>query len=474
MRARYLNRGQGLVEYVIVLALISMVVVGGLMITGENTGAVYGDVADALPGVDGTPQPTEIPSEIKVLVLSAAGEKLGDVTVSAFNSAEEDKGSAETDSSGLATFSDLDAGRYVFRADYRGQGYWSETVVVPNDSQVTITITERQVQVYVVDAHGRTLQDVPVYAFTGDEDYTGEKQKTDQNGAAIFTLPDGDYMFRADYQAQETWSEKINTQQTSSVHIRIPIANFTVRVYRRSGSSVADVPVYAFNEGGDYTGIKTRTGNDGTAVMELPNGKYQFRADYDGADYWSEVVTSPDANSTAIYVGGTDVTVRVTDTNGNLLSNKMVYVYNGDGEYLGKGSSTDQNGSVTFELNDGSYRFRTIDDGESYWSDEISVPKTTNATIKVSGGDLLVTVTDKRNNPLDSVAVYVFYYRRSGHSTYYEYTGYAKYSDANGQASFDLGDGEYRILAYDFSNGDYEWSKTVKVPADDSVNIRIK
>ncbi len=473
MKKRKNNKGQGLVEYVIVLALISMVVVGGLMITGENTGSVYGDVATALPG-DGTPQPTEIPSEIKVQVQTASGENLENVRVIAFNAAEEETGNAETDANGLATFSDLDAGRYVFRADYRGQGYWSETVTTPQDTQTIITITERQVQVYVIDANGRTLEDVPVYAFTGDEDYTGNKGKTDQNGSVTFTLPDGEYKFRADYQAQATWSETIDTRQNSSVHIRIPIAEFTVRVYRRSGDAVADVPVYAFNEDGGYTGIKVRTDSNGAAVMELPSGEYKFRADYDGSAYWSDEITVPKVNSTSLYVGGYDVTVRVTDANGNVIPNKMVYVYDEDGQYLKKGKSTDQNGSVTFELNEGAYRFRATDESRDFWSDEIEVPDATNAVIKIQSDDFTVTVTDRRNNPSSGVGVYVFRYRRHKHNTYYEYTGLSKYSDENGQASFDLSDGEYIILAYDFSRGDYEWSKKIEIPGQDSVTVRIR
>jgi len=85
-----------------------------------------------------------------------------------------------------------------------------------------------------------------------------------------------------------------------------------------------------------------------------------------------------------------------------------------------------------------------------------------------------VTVKDKKNNPLQSIAVYIFKYSRHGNATYYEYTGIAKYSDLNGQASFDLSDGKYIILAYDLSNGDYEWSNKINIPAQDKVTVRIR
>ena len=472
MNKRNGNKGQGLMEYAIILALVSMVAMGGIMALGENSRNTYAD----LPGVseEGTAVPTPMPAEITVQVRTEKGENLMDLIVIGFNAQEEEIGSVVTDASGLATFSELDPGPYVFRATYAGQGYWSETVITPQDTQTTILISERQVQVYVVDSHGRTLQNVPVFAFNEDKDYGGQKEKTDKNGSVSFILPDGDYKFRADYQAQETWSETINTQENSSVQIRVPIAEFTVRVTRRNGQSVANIPVYAFNANGGYTGIKTRSNQNGTAVLEIPDGNYKFRADYGGDEYWSNSVTSPDANSISLYVGGYDVTVRVTDTNGNTIANQMVYLYNGDGEYLKRGKSTDKNGSVTFELNEGSYRFRALKEGGEFWSSTINVPNTKNATIRIERDSFLVTVTDKKDISGQRIAVYVYRYRRSGRNTYYDYTGLAKYIDLNGQAAFDLSDGDYIFLAYNFTRGRYEWSNKVKVPSKNSVTIRIR
>lgn len=467
------NQGQGLLEYVLLMALVGIVVVGGVALTGSSAGGAYDRVLGGLSDGESEPTPvtTASPENVRVLVVKDTGEPLAHVTVDAFDDSESLAGSSETDSTGLATVTDLTSSRFVFRATYVGQAYWSDTISVPEQRQVTITIAERQFNVHVMNAHGEPLNDVLVYVFNESGGYSGIKETTDQNGMATFTLPDGAYTFRADYHAQETWSDLVSTPENSSVDIRVPIAPFSVRVYRHDGQSVANVPVYAFNEAGNYTGISERTGNDGAAVLELPNGKYQFRVDYEGDEYWSGTITTPDTDATTVQVGGVDVTVHVTDASGNTIPNKAIYLYNADGEYLGKGRSTDQNGSVTFELKDGVYRFRTIDDGQDYWSDEISVPKTTSATIKITRGNLVVTVNDKKNHPMSGIAVYVFYYRRSGDS---EYTGYSKYCDLNGQASFDLSDGDYSILAYDFSNGNYEWSKKIKIPAHKAITIRIK
>ena len=475
MKVQAKTKGQGFIEYALLLALISLIAIGGVVATGESAGSAFDDISTKLPdsGLEGTPEPTQAPTTVRVLVISSSGEKLEKVHVAAYNAAEEEVGAMETDSNGSTLFSDVADGRYIFRADYRGQEIWSETIVVPDQREVTITIDEKQLQVFVIDAHGQTLQGVPVYVFTESEDYIGQKGTTDQNGSVLFTLTEGKYKIRADYQAQETWSEMVDTMKTSSVHIRVLIAKFTVHVNRRSGGAIGNIPVYAFNKDGSYAGITARTSQDGKAILELPNGVYKFRADYGGSDYWSDIVTSPNVNSTSIYVGGVNVTVRVTDKNGKSAHNKTVYVYNSNGEYLNKSGKTDKNGSVSFELNDGSYRFRVTEKSKSYWSDEIKVPNTTNASIQLRQGGFTVKVTGKKNNPSSGVSIYIFRYSRSGHHTRYEYTGLAKYSDVNGQAIFDLSDGEYVALVYS-SSTNYQWSSVFKIPKKDSVTVKIR
>jgi hypothetical protein len=58
------------------------------------------------------------------------------------------------------------------------------------------------VSVTVQDWGGAPLQAVPVYAFFGGS-YTGYNKTTNAAGQAVFTLPQGDYRFRADYQGAQ-------------------------------------------------------------------------------------------------------------------------------------------------------------------------------------------------------------------------------------------------------------------------------
>ena len=463
------NLGQGLVEYVLLISLLAMVVVGGAVLTGKSTSDVYENISDEFGGEVTTPVATPLPHSVQVSVAKDSGEVIPDTDVEAFGENEELVGFAATDSTGVATITDLQEARYVFRVSYAGQEYWSETITVPEQTATTITITEQQFNVHVMNAQGAALNDVPVFVFNESGGYIGKKGTTDQNGMVAFQLTDGTYKFRADYHAQAAWSDVVVVPELSSVDIRVPIAPFTVRVYKRDGSAVKDVQVYAFNESGSYSGISARTGNDGAATMELVNGKYQFRVDYDGEAYWSKIITTPDTNETTVQVGNVNVTVRVSDSNGNPLSKKKVYVYDEDGKYIKKGQETENNGTVTFELPGGKYRFRVAENSQDYWSEEITVPQTTSAAITVTDDSLVVQVVDKKNEPLDRVAVYIY---RSSHKEN-EYTGIVKYTDENGQVSFELSKGDYRILAYDIANDRYEWSNTIEVPTSKTVTLRI-
>ncbi len=463
------NSGQGLIEYVLLIALVGLVVVGGLTLTGESTSDAYNRILDSFSDGAPTPVATALPQNVRVLVMKDSGEPLAEIDVDAFGESENLVGTAATNESGIATITDLDSSRFVFRASYAGQAYWSDTISVPAQTEVTISIPEQEFNVHVMNARGESLSDVPVFAFNASGGYIGKKAETDQNGMATFDLPDGTYKFRADYHAQATWSDPVTTPADTSVDIQVPSASFTVNVYRRDGRAVADVKVYAFNAAGGYSGVSTRTDNDGAAVMELPNGKYQFRVDYEGEAYWSDTITAPDTSTTTVQVGDVDVTVQVSDSSGKPLSKKRVYVYDEDGRYIKKGKKTDNNGNVTFELPSGKYRFRVIEKSQSYWSDEITVPQTTSATITVTDENLVVAVEDRKHEPLGGIAVYIYTYSHKK----YEYTGIVKYTDENGQVSFELSKGDYRVLAYDIENKRYEWSKTITVPASKTVTVRI-
>lgn len=344
------------------------------------------------------------------------------------------------------------------------------TTVTP---QVTPTPME-DITVSVSDQNGEALAGVPVLAFNSGDNFLNLKKTTGENGQARFTGFDpGGYSFRADYQGQDFWSNTINYPGQHQASIQIERFTITVKVVQEgSDVGVPGVPVYAFSEGGNCTGQTGTTGPDGQTELQLVSGNHKFRADYNRETYWSETVNVPAASSVTIEVGLAQVTVNVRDPLGNNIANVRVYAFQHDGSYLGMTGTTNQSGQVIFELENGNYKFRADYQGATYWSDPITVPDSTSATITVGLGKLHVSVTDQQGAPLSNVWVYVFPLRGWFWPTQYGVT------DAYGNIYFDANNlnanQRYRVLAYDYyGSRQWRWSPAFRPPITETIQIKL-
>jgi hypothetical protein len=70
-------------------------------------------------------------------------------------------------------------------------------------------IGTRKHKAIMADTDGTAQAGLSMYAFDGDT-YTGYSGKTDENGQVVFTLPLGDYRFRADRNGTQFWSDEEN------------------------------------------------------------------------------------------------------------------------------------------------------------------------------------------------------------------------------------------------------------------------
>jgi hypothetical protein len=139
------------------------------------------------------------------------------------------------------------------------------------------------VTITIEDWGGAPLGSVPVYAFSGGA-YTGYSKTTDASGQAVFTLPQGSYRFRADYQGAQYWSGETDHCtlpgcESATVVVTLPV---TVTVEDTDTLPQEGLPVYVF-DGATYTGYNGVTDAAGEVVFTLPQGDYRFRADYQGA-----------------------------------------------------------------------------------------------------------------------------------------------------------------------------------------------
>ena len=59
----------------------------------------------------------------------------------------------------------------------------------------------------------------------------------------------------------------------------------------KTGADVVGAPAYLFTPSGGYLGKSETTDENGVAQFLLPDQQYKFRIDYEGSQYWSDVVT---------------------------------------------------------------------------------------------------------------------------------------------------------------------------------------
>ena len=142
----------------------------------------------------------------------------------------------------------------------------------------------KELTVTVSNTAGTLMPGLSVYAFDGTT-YTNYSEITDENGAVVFSLSDGDYRFRADYNGTQFWSSEANHCtlpgcEAAAVKVTSPV---TVSVADTDGTAQAGLSVYAF-DGETYSGTMNAAWQ---AVFTLPVGQYRFRADYDGVPFWS-------------------------------------------------------------------------------------------------------------------------------------------------------------------------------------------
>jgi|GEM_PF-4379843 len=278
--------------------------------------------SEAVTVADGGPNAVPLDTGGGLLTLTlqrAPGDYMAGVKAYLFSGSGVYLGLSETTSEqGLVSF-EVPSGMYKIRADYLGQQFWTDPVAVASDAATPLTISHAEVDVRVVgENNGSTVPraDVPVCLFTADGAYQGISENTGPAGEAGFLLPPGQYKFRADYLNGQHWSDVID-QQSLAITINEGDANVSVTLLNHA---LEDVSVYVFDAAGTYLGLTDTTdtsdgAEEGTVVFRLPQGDYNFRADFMGNRYYSGVTTviADQSNPIAVSTGGADFTLTVLE-----------------------------------------------------------------------------------------------------------------------------------------------------------------
>ena len=362
-----------------------------------------------------------------------------------------------TDSNGQVSFR-IPAGTYKFRADYQGSQYWSVDSILVADqvNPVSISTGGGIFTFTALKEVADPLQGVNCYVFNEADSYLGMSCATDENGQVEFSLSDGRYKFRVDYQGYQFWSEVFQVPDFLSGNLLIPHADIVTTVeggYQGTYNPLTGIPVYLFTPSGSYLGWNETTDEYGEVVFRLPEQAYKVRADYLSQQFWSGEFTWQDTTVT-VPMAVSEITV---SSSSGTLEGVKVYVFSGGGSYLGIYGTTGRNGQVLFELPAGNYSFRGDYQDNQFWSGEVTLvaDQVNPVEIATGGGNFTFTVLKGETDPLVGVKCYVFTETGS-------YLGVYGTTDENGQVSFDLATGQFKYRV-DYLGYQY-WSNVYDVP----------
>ena len=416
-----------------------------------------------------------IPQPVLVAVLDTDGTPQEGLTVYAFNGAAYTNFSGRTNAEGQVSLrlpNDASQSSYRFRADFNGTQFWSgpqNHCTVPACTMAAVRVTT-PVSVLVKDNMGMPQSGISVYAFNGTT-YTNYSAVTNADGQAVFTLPEGSYHFRADFNSTQFWSSTTNEcTLPGCTHSEITVNKpFTVSVKDTDGAPMADLSVYVF-DGTTYKNFSAKTNTGGEVTFTLPAGSYRFRADFNSTQFWSGTAnhcTVPSCPGAAITVTK-PLTVTVKDTDGTAMANLNVYAFDGT-TYKNFSAKTNTNGEVIFTLPAGSYRFRADFNSTQFWSgtaNHCSLPGCESAEVTVTKPLTVAVLNPDGSAAAANINVYAF----DGAT----YKNFSAVTNANGQAVFTLPQGNYRFRA-DYNNVQY-WSGTqnhCSLPGCESLNLTL-
>ena len=337
-------------------------------------------------------------------------------------------GDRRTDVEGKINF-DLRDGNYVVYL-YTGQWWEAARATVSGSTQVNLSLKALTVKV-IDDATDGPAINLPVYVRTKSDGWVGDK-RTNADGKAVFSVTDGGYKISA-YTGQ--WQEVAQADVTASAEVVVHLKALTVKVIDdATGGPAVNIPVYVQTKSGGWVGDK-RTNADGQAVFSVTDGGYKISV-YTGQ--WREVAQADVTASAEVVVHLKALTVKVIDdATGGPAVNIPVYVRTKSDGWVGD-KRTNADGQAVFSVTDGGYKISVY---TGQWREVAQTDVTAATEVVVHLKALTVKVIDDATGrPAVNLPVYV---RTKSDGWVGD-----KRTDANGKAVFSVTDGGYKISVY--------------------------
>ncbi|KJR43414.1 YD repeat-containing protein [Candidatus Magnetoovum chiemensis] len=334
------------------------------------------------------------------------------------------------------------AGDYKIRADYMGWQFWSDPISVSDDTSINLTLPHKDVNITLMGNYNGDLkprEGIASYLFSSGNTYIGIKKQTDSNGTTSFNLPEQSYKARFDYLGMQFWTEAF-TWSDSVVSIQEGIADVRLT---NIGEPLVGIKVYLFSQTGSYCNISMVTDENGIARFRVPQGTWNFRADFMGNQYWSgeKSIISHISNPVELSTGGGNFSLTVQEDALTPLANISCYLFSESDSYLNKSSATNDQGMLSFNLSDGRYKIRINYLGYQFWTPIFQIPLDSNLNFTIPHKDISLKVQTNFNGdtePKENIKTYLFTQLAS-------YLGEEKKTNAQGEAMFHLPEKEYKF-----------------------------
>ncbi|MHA1302656.1 MAG: type IV pilin [Candidatus Heimdallarchaeaceae archaeon] len=276
---------------------------------------------------------------------------------------------ANTNASGIATFSTLSGGDYKFRVDYLSKQFWSDVFTASDGLIVDFDLGGGDIYIHLTNGYGTNLTNVRIYLFTDTSRYTGKYANTNSTGWAVFTgIGEADYKLRADYLALQYWSSVFTAQADLQYEFNIGGGIVWMHVFDGSGTDISGPRAYLFTDTGRYTGIYRNLNSSGYIEFDgIGSGSFKWRVDYLAKQFWSPVFTATNGSTLDFNIGGGTIYVHLT-VNGGDVSGGRIYLFTDSGSYTGKYADTNSSGwAVFYGIGDGDYKLRYTYSSTYYW-----------------------------------------------------------------------------------------------------------
>ncbi len=303
-------------------------------------------------------------------------------------------------------------------------------------------------RIRVLTDSGLGLSGVRVYLFTLSGAYTGASAVTSENGEVFFNPLDfgpGEYKVRANYLKSHFWSDGFSFLETGGVDVVIQEAEVHIQVDMAEGPAIG-VKVYLFSGDGVYLGLRGTTDENGTVIFRVPvDLEVRFRADVMGSQYWSDTqfITGGQIHHVPVSTGGGSLQVRVEKDQDSPIQGIRVYLFNEQGNYIGRYETTDEAGLTVFDVSQGSYRARADYLGYRFWSDDVLVQEDVAVNLAIPHQSVAMEIREafwEEVSPIQGIRVHLF--NEAGN-----YVSRYETTDVNGLVTFDLPQQPYLVRA---------------------------